>query len=159
MNNSGPNPSPAQPEADYTDYDDGRGVPWWALGCGVIAIVIVGLITAWVLPVIGGLIFLPAPPTPGDAREVSHERLAYGVDVWEFHSAIDICEVVTLYEAEGTCVLEAGHCDDSAPRSSLVGTCTGEIEFSRFATRWEAELHSYPSHNEIFLSRDTAWVR
>jgi hypothetical protein len=140
---------------------DARGLPWWALGCAGLALVIFVVVGVAVFPVLAAMLFPPEPPVPAGAIVTEHESVAYGFDTWAYTVPGDGCAVLVFYDGNGgRCVREAGHCGaDGDRRSALAGTCEGVTTFSRFAMRWEAEVWDYPAGVEVMTSREIAWTR
>jgi len=111
----------------------------------------------------------PAPPLPDDVIEVRHDNIDYGVDDWLYRSSSDACDIVAFYESQGgECRLVPNQCvgDDGAvsySRSSQqVATCIGEVEFSIFAYRWEANIatgyQQEDGQTQFNLLREVFWT-
>jgi hypothetical protein len=121
-----------------------------------------------VIGVLYGIVLPPQPPRPPNLTELTHESAAYGVDDWSYSTSQDACQVARFYESNGgnctfspqTC--SAGFIDSSiiSPESN-VAQCSGSIEFSIFAMKWEAIIAAgyrdgNPTHFK--LSREIFWT-
>lgn len=116
------------------------------------------------------IVFPPLPPLPNNVTEVRHDNIAYGVDDWLYHSSSDACDIVQFYEdAGGTCRVVANQCvngeavTSSTSRSSQqVAFCTGDVTFSLFAYRWEANIAASSRYDdtqaEFNLLREVFWT-
>lgn len=162
-----PPPHPDTPNTDSNpDPDDERGISWWILAVGAIALGFVVIVGTRVMSVLAALLFPPMPAVPPNALLVEHEHIAYGVDQWEYRiqqstNQLDVCQTAQFYLDEGgICTYEVGYCDqdNTRPRDALAATCSGIVEFSSFFMPWEAQIYDYPDHTRVILSRDITWL-
>jgi hypothetical protein len=141
-----------------------------SMGCILAALVAVALAVYIGLQVIGVLFSIaspPQPPRPENARQIDYTSTAYGVDEWIYTTQQDACEVTAYYESLGAmCSLignfcNAGRITTRSASSQNVAQCSGELDFSIFATRWNAVIatgygEETPTH--FRLSREIFWT-
>ena len=153
------------PPNTATPDDNGRGVPWWVIGTGVLLLVVSLVIGLRVSGVLAGLLFPPGPPVPQAVDLIQHTNMGHGIDNWQYHLPPAACDTVAYYEAAGgTCTVQPGYCTDDPDaelqqQSALAATCTGEIPFSAFVMGWEVEIYDYSDYTRLLLSREIPWTR
>ncbi|GAB1421957.1 hypothetical protein MASR2M15_21590 [Anaerolineales bacterium] len=133
------------------------------IGIGVVVAI---LIAFPVISVLLAIIFPPMPPLPEQAQEVRYENFGYGVDDWLFDVADDACSSLAVYaSSDGDCTIEEGICDASLRQSRFtpdehVGQCSGVINFSIFALRWDAVIANDDTegHSRLRLTREVFWT-
>lgn len=129
-----------------------------------LAVVLLALYVATqVVSVLFGIINPPLPPLPNSAHEMSHESTDYGVDIWEYSTDGEVCDVLLFYETNGgTCAVARGQCGREGSEqveSPAVGHCVANSPFSIFHMQWSAELFRNGGQGtRINLSREVFWV-
>jgi hypothetical protein len=143
-----------------------RGLLPLLLAVGAVALAL--FVGTQVIGVLYTIIFPPPPPRPEGVIELDHVNEAHGVDVWQYASSEDACSIIRFYEREGgTCNYAPDRCEEGfVDLSSVVpgenaGQCTGTLDFSIFALRWEAVIATgYRDENptRFRLSREVFWT-
>ncbi len=166
--NTANNGSP-KPPVDRTDETalPQRRLPWGYLIFGMLGVALAIYVLTQVLGVLYGIVFPPMPPLPDvDLIELRHESDVYGVDEWLYGTQADACRVLRYYQSQGaTCTYNQDVCDqiDASPEvaGQNVGRCVGEVEFSIFAMRWEANIaggYVQDSPTQFSLKREVFWT-
>lgn len=170
MNNAGKVDTEATIEPDDALEDDqptsGRSRLLLVIFVGVlIACLVIGIQAFGILY---SIVFPPAPPLPSDVIEARHTSIDHGVDEWVYQTNQPACDVVEFYEQQGgVCAMRADSCVDDAPENVTFGTvgqhvatCTGAIEFSLFAYRWEANIADgyQDGQTQFNLIREVFWT-
>jgi hypothetical protein len=137
----------------------------------ILAVAAVGLalyVGTQVIGVLYSILSPPLPPLPDNVIEMEHTSEAHGVDTWQYATAQDACSLTRFYESNGgTCIYAPDRCEDafidlrSVRQGDNVSQCSGEMNFSIFALRWEAVIatgyeEETPTHYK--LSREVFWT-
>lgn len=170
MNNAGRVDSEATIEPDESLEGDqptsGRSRLLLVIFAGVlIASLVIGIQAFGILY---SIVFPPAPPLLPDVTEARHTSIDHGVDEWVYQTNLPACDVVEFYEQKGgACAIRVDLCIDDASENVTFGTvgqhvatCTGAVEFSLFAYRWEANIaDGYQDMQTQFnLIREVFWT-
>lgn len=148
---------------------ENRGIPWVALIFGFFALVFVALVGPGLVGALLAIMAPPEPPVPPDSRLLRYTRETYGVDTWTYDTDQDVCALIGFFQQRG------GNCSIVPPRCAanpangreieqsddLIASCSGDMEFSIFAMRWEFEIpvRSAPGPQTQFdLSRRVFWT-
>jgi hypothetical protein len=118
---------------------------------------VVGALSAMTAP--------PPPPLPVGVVQITHENLAHGVDNWTYDIEQDVCQLVTFYQDQGgECPVLPPHCTqtgESSPADRDAAICTGDVQFSIFAMRWQMSVPRdtimTDAETRFRLSRVVSW--
>lgn len=155
---------------DETENEDEAGgcrPPLWVILLAGVVVILSAYVGLQIFGVLWGIVFPPDAPRPDDVVELTHTGGDYGYDEWAYESALNPCELIAFYEAEGsTCTINAGSCDGMTyihpvyeePNFAI---CTGMEEFSIFALQWEVTLDvlyiENPSFSRFTLVSEVLW--
>lgn len=134
----------------------------------VVAVSLAIFVGTQVVGIFYSILFPPMPPTQDDFVELEYTNEAHGVDSWQYATAQDACSLTRYYEAQGgACVYAPDRCEEgfidaaSVFPGDNVARCTGEMQFSIFALKWEATIATgYRDDNptRFKLSREVFWT-
>lgn len=143
-----------------------RKRPWRLLVIGAVAVLLAVFIATQVLGVLFAIVFPPNPPLPENVAVITHSSDAYGVDDWLYGTDLSGCEVLYFYQAAAdSCRIAPMTCSVGTSLDvrgeQTVGRCTGTLDFSLFAMRWNVTIgtgYSEDGVTRIRLTREIFWT-
>jgi hypothetical protein len=148
------------PGSDNPEENNTRPVPLRILFMGLVAVLLALVIGTQVIPVLFSVFFPPQPPIPDNATLVSHTSEDRGADQWVYRASQSACDAVKFFQGHGGICQIASECNplpESALLTTRISSCTGQITYSAFAMRWQAEITPDGDQSEINLSRQVFW--
>lgn len=148
MNNAGKSEPDTKSKIEATTEDgSAQRSPILLIGMTIIVIICL-VIGVQAFGILYSIVLPPVPPLPDDAIEVRHTQIDHGVDEWLYEIEQDACVIAQFYESQdGLCRFTTNACGDEPSDNFSFGTsrqhiatCIGEVQFSMFAYRWEANI-------------------
>ncbi len=148
------------PGSDNSPDTSHRTVPLRVLLAGLAAVLLAVIIGTQVLPILYALLFPPPPPVPENVTLLSHTSADHGADEWLYQANQSACEAVKFFQGQGGICQIASECNpppELALLSTRISSCVGQMTFSGFAMRWNAEITPDGETSQIKISRQVFW--
>ncbi len=163
INSGNHNQSTEVPPPDDSSSTTRR--PWLIVLLGILALLLAVFVATQVIGVLYAIVFPANAPLPPDITESSHKNLAYGVDEWIYITDAEVCDIMAFYQEQADdCLINSIFCGDENPEIPMpgqhIGRCSGEVEFSIFAMRWEVIISTGDTreNTQFLLAREVFWT-